>query len=135
MRLVRQIKPKQKITLMPEEKDIYEQLLAHGFSKREIHNALYKMIMHQLDCEKAFKQLTIAGKVKWYIKRYLGQVTEFSNEETGRREVGKSGSKEDGKSESREVPVRFINSSLERLTAKGLYLLKTQFAKKPKNPV
>lgn len=86
---------------MPETKDPYEQWLEQGVSKREIHGALYKTLMHQLACKKKYKQLSPAGKIKWHCKRCFVQVT---------------------------APVKSLGK-------KGLTLLKTQFAKKPKNPV
>ncbi len=81
--------------------NLYEQLLAQGFSKEDIHSAFHKVIMHRAACRKVYEQLPLTGKIKWHCKKYSEQVT----------------------------------GSLLRLTAKGLMLLKTQFAKKPKNPV
>jgi hypothetical protein len=86
---------------MPETKNLYEQLLEKGFSKQDIHSAIYNSIMHRAACKKAYQQLSPTGKIHWRIKKYSEQVT----------------------------------GSLLRLTDKGLILLKTQFAKKPKNPV
>ena len=86
---------------MQKENNSYEQLLAQGFSKQEVYNAIYKFIMHEIACKKSYQQLLFAGKIKWRFKNYPEQVTGF----------------------------------LLLLTAKGLILLKTQFAKKPKNPV
>lgn len=80
---------------------LYHQLLAKGYAKEHIHSLFHKIIIHRAASKKAYKQLSLACKIKWHSKRYLEQVTGF-----------------------------FIH-----LTAKGLTLLKTQFAKKPKNPV
>ena len=81
--------------------NLYEQLLAHGFSKQEIHGVIYKCIMHQIACKKAYQKLSFTGKIKYNIQHYSRQATRFC----------------------------------KRLTAKGLMLLKTQWAKKPKNPI
>lgn len=78
-----------------------QDLLDQGFSKQEIDDTVYKIIMHQIACKKAYEQLSFTGKLKWHLKRYSEQVSGF-----------------------------FMH-----LTAKGLVLLKTQFAKKPRNPI
>ncbi|MGN6212019.1 hypothetical protein [Parafilimonas sp.] len=80
---------------------LYQKLLDSGFTKREIDNVIYKCIMHEIACKKAYQQLPITGKIKWHIQNYSWQATRFC----------------------------------KRLTAKGLVLLKTQFAKKPRNPI
>ncbi|SFQ07362.1 hypothetical protein [Parafilimonas terrae] len=81
--------------------NLYEQLLAQGFTKQEIHSVIYKCIMHEIACKKAYQQLPLTGKIKYHIQNYSWQATRFC----------------------------------KRLTAKGLMLLKTQWAKKPKNPI
>lgn len=80
---------------------LYEQLLAAGFTKQEIHSVIYKRILHEIACRKAYQQLSLAGKIQYHIQHYSRQATRFC----------------------------------KRLTAKGLMLLKTQWAKKPKNPI
>ncbi len=80
---------------------LYEQLLAAGFTKQEIHSVIYKRILHEIACKNAYQQLPITGKIQYHIQHYSRQATRFC----------------------------------KRLTAKGLMLLKTQWAKKPKNPI
>lgn len=84
-----------------DEENLYEDLLAKGYSKQEIDAAIYNCIMHEIACKKAYKEFSFTGKIKWHIKSYYWQATRFC----------------------------------KALTAEGLVLLKTQFAKKPKNPI
>ncbi|HEX5149988.1 MAG TPA: hypothetical protein VFW07_00995 [Parafilimonas sp.] len=86
---------------MPEKRNLYEQLLAHGFTQKDISGFVHQYLLHEITCKKAYRQLPLTGKIKWHIKKHSEQAAGF----------------------------------LLRLTAKGLILLKTQFAKKPKNPV
>lgn len=79
----------------------YDQLLAAGLSKQEIHSAIHQFLLHEIACKKAYRQLPLTRKIQRHIQRYFRQAT---------------------------APFR-------SLTQKGLTLLKTQFAKKPKNPV
>ncbi|MFT4155155.1 hypothetical protein [Parafilimonas sp.] len=85
----------------PIEENIYQKLLDSGFTKREIDNVIYKCIMHEIACKKAYQKLSLPGKIKWHLQNYSWHVTRFC----------------------------------KRLTAEGLVLLKTQFAKKPRNPI
>ena len=53
---------------------LYEQLLAAGFTKQEIHSVIYKRILHQIACKKAYQQLSLTGKIQCHIQHYSRQV-------------------------------------------------------------
>jgi hypothetical protein len=83
---------------MPQEKDIYQQLLQKGFTRRDIHSALHKAIMLQIQHNKAtgcehtplHKKPSAVSKESHFLKSFISKMVSF---------------------------------------------IKTQFAKKPKNPV
>jgi hypothetical protein len=83
---------------MPQEPDIYQQLLQKGFTKRDIHAALHKAMMLQIQHNKAtdcnhiplHKKPSAVFKELHFLKNLISAVISF---------------------------------------------IKTQFAKKPKNPV
>ncbi|HVX50714.1 MAG TPA: hypothetical protein VHB48_11190 [Chitinophagaceae bacterium] len=85
---------------MPQEPDIYQQLLQKGFSKKDIHAVLHKCIMLQIEEEKqkaaAYKKTLPNASTNLFYK---------------------------------------ANHYLKNLTGNALSFLKSQFAKKPKNPV
>lgn len=85
---------------MPQQPDIYEQLLQKGFTKRDIHSVLHKCMLLQIEEEK---------------KKTAAHQQNQRNSKTN----------------------LFYKAShyLKNLTGKALCFLKTQFAKKPKNPV
>lgn len=87
---------------MPQELNIYEQLLAEGFTKREIHSLLHGLILEDIRQQRLYEKKSFAGKMLWHTKRF------FQHK---------------------------LYRLLKHLTAKGLCLLKTQWAKKPKQPV
>jgi hypothetical protein len=91
---------------MPQEPDIYEQLLQKGFSKRDIHSALHKAIMLQIQHNKA-----TGGKHTSLHKKASHTVY--------------------------HKPFAFSKEShfLKNLISAVVSFIKTQFAKKPKNPV
>lgn len=83
---------------MPQEPNIYQQLLQKGFTKRDIHDALHKTITLQIQHNKAtgcrhtplHKKLSVVSKESHFLKNLISAAVSF---------------------------------------------IKTQFAKKPKNPV
>lgn len=87
---------------MPQEPDIYQQLLAKGFTKQEIHSLLHRLVMEDIRQQRMYEKKSFAGKMLWHTKRFF-----------------------------QHKLYRF----LKHITAKGLFLLKTQWAKKPKQPV
>lgn len=88
---------------MPEEKNLYHQLLEKGYSKQSIHKVLHALVMEDIKQQRLYEKKSFAGKTAWHIKRFFQQHKLF----------------------------RF----LKHITAKGLFLLKTQWAKKPRNPI
>ena len=54
---------------MPNHPDIYEQLLAKGFTKREIHSALHKCML--LEIEEKKKRVVAHKKNQRSIKTFL----------------------------------------------------------------
>lgn len=87
---------------MPNNQNIYEQLLAKGYTKQSIHKVLHTLILEDIKQQKLYEKKSFAGKMLWHIKRFVG---------------------------------RNILQPLNHITATGLFLLKTQFIKKPKSPV
>ena len=83
---------------MPLNNNLYQSLLNKGFSKQEIHSALHKFMLHQIQHEQA----------SGYKHKAL-----------------------------HEKPSLFAKEShfLKSLSSAVISFLKTQFAKKPKNPV
>ncbi len=94
---------KEALPVKPQEENIYEQLLAKGYSKQSIHTVLHHLVLEDLKLQRQYEKKSFAGKTAWHIKRFFHQ----------------------------HKLLRF----LKHITAKGLYLLKTQWAKKPKQPV
>lgn len=62
--------------------NLYEQLLASGFTKQEIDNVIYKCIMYEIACKKAYQQLPFTGKIKWYLQNYSWQANRFCKQVT-----------------------------------------------------
>ncbi len=51
-----------------KEKNIYENLLAAGFTKSEIDSTLYKFLQAEIEQRKIYRKLSAAGKVLWHVK-------------------------------------------------------------------
>ncbi len=87
---------------MPEEKNLYHQLLEKGYSKQSIHKVLHGLVMEDIRQQRLYEKKSFAGKMLWHTKRF------FQHK---------------------------LHRFLKHITAKGLFLLKTQWAKKPRNPI
>jgi hypothetical protein len=86
---------------MLQEENLYEDLLAKGYTKQSIHKVLHALILEDIKQQRLYEKKSFAGKMLWHVKRF------FEHK---------------------------ILQPLNHITATGLFLLKTQFAKKPKNP-
>jgi len=85
-------------SLLLQEENVYERLLAQGYSKREIHSALHKYILAEIQYTKA----------TGYTHTALHQKPSLFSK---------------------------VSHFLKSLVSAMVSLIKTQFAKKPKNPV
>ncbi|MFT4152358.1 hypothetical protein [Parafilimonas sp.] len=87
---------------MPKEENLYEDLLAKGYSKQSIHKVLHALVLEDIKQQKLYDKKSFAGKMVWHINRFVNHK---------------------------------LLHPLQHITAAGLCLLKTQFAKKPKQPI
>jgi len=59
---------------MPSREGIYKKLLDEGFTKKEIHSAIYKTMMHTIEEKQAYEKLLFFEKMKWHIRCYIVRI-------------------------------------------------------------
>ena len=99
-----------------EKNNIYERLLEQGFSKREIHSALYKFML--LEIQNNNREMLM-----------LKQVQDVQHDDHYNDITPKKNHPHPVVRFFRKVSIR------KHVIGKALSLLQSQFAKKPKNPV
>ncbi len=52
-----------------KEENIYENLLAAGFTKSEIDSTLYKFLQAEIEQRKMYRKLSAVGKILWHIRK------------------------------------------------------------------
>lgn len=56
---------------MPKEENLYEDLLAKGYSKQSIHKVLHALVLEDIKQQRLYEQKSFAGKMVWHINRFV----------------------------------------------------------------
>lgn len=115
---------------MPANDNLYDQLLARGFSKREIDQQLHHVVMWYI--REGKKEELLAGAAEESTV-HRPQSTEKEQRATNNKKPA-SGNLQHETSNLQQNISYSLTAIFNRIRH-ALHLIQTQFAKKPKNPV